>query len=205
MKSFGYVAVVVAIAVIGCVQDEHPELDVDRAVLASGGGQGAQVQDLFYMPELTDDVHPSTAVLLRRSDSIFVNVTTKHLNPNEPTTLWFCGLNDPSLCTGACGLADLSPSNANSFCQWGGDGKVSSGGGTVHLSNTINENQPSGSGPAQVLFGAFTDAENADVIFILMQHGPIIPDRLDEQLSTYFGGCPPNACPEPQGTIFRGP
>ena len=189
--------------------EEEPAVSIDQEIKALGGSPSVQVERMLVTNDGTAlggvsdvEVRPSIALLLRRSDKLRVVVGTTQLAPANPTTLWFCGWNNPDGCAGGagtCGPDDLFEPAASGFCQWGGAGRITSSYGTIVLANTIEENQP----PGQVLFGEFTDAENAEIYLVLMEHGEVIEELLEEQLTTFLGGCPPNECPEPQGVVFR--
>ena len=66
----------------------------------------------------------------------------------------------------------------------------------------LGENQLP-TGEDQVLFGeGLTDSFEAEIHLIARTHGEVIPGVVQQQITTFNGGCPPNDCLDVQFAVF---
>ena len=148
--------------------------------------------------------------LTRGDDTVWAQVHSRNLSPGHAYTVWAIVWNDPGNCgdpipgTGSlCGEGDLGNVAAGSGAFWSGMSGVANAAGNLNLRGHIHEDVA----PGEVLFGELlTDAENAEIHFIVRDHGPASDDpaTLEAQLTTVGGGCGDFDCDDPQASIHVG-
>ena len=149
------------------------------------------------------EVTGSKAKLKRRSNKLAFKVKTT-VTPGYAYTLWVCGFNEPTQCTGpgswtpSCSLSDLLAGNGDSFCQWG-DGAVAPADGKVEFKANSNDfgELALGTGPSNFL--------GSEIVLVVREHGPVIPEIVDEMITTHDGGCLTNTCIDRQIGSFGAP
>ena len=139
----------------------------------------------------------------RGAESVDVNAHLRGLNPGHAFTVWAVIWNDPLECDGGCDEGDLGATG--NVVIFSGIGGVANGGGNLNGNGTLTE----GTGPIP---GAVTDGQNAEVHFIVQDHGPASDDpaTLLLQTTTFEGGCgngmpptaPPDTCVDVQAAVF---
>ena len=134
-------------------------------------------------------------MLARKSDGIFMTLNTAGLVPGTVATAWLGIFNTPAACaTNPCTPADMAnPATHGSTVYAGGkiigaDGTATFGGfRAVGDTTGIFEGNPLG------LILPLT----AQIDLVVRTHGAAIlndPNALNQQLTTFNGGCPPNPC-----------
>ncbi len=138
-----------------------------------------------------------TSTLHRNKKGITVNFKAKGLTPGA-YTLWWVIWNYPELCAtpNECGAdADFEYDNAKLvgvdvlFAAGHVVGKNGVGNFSAHLnlndaSESINDIQG-----LPVDIGGLHNAQDAEVHLVLRTHGPKVPGVVNEQISSYEGGC----------------
>lgn len=123
-------------------------------------------------------------------------------------TLWFGIFNNPEFCTGGgpgvCTSADFPQNGGNPAVQasflFGAGQRVQSN-GQASFAGALSKGSTLGA-----VFGpGLLDPMKAEVQLVLRTHGPVLPDLdlLDQEVSTFNGGCPPNTCANVQAAIHR--
>jgi hypothetical protein len=150
--------------------------------------------------------------LLRNDSGISLTINTYGLEPGETFTVWWVVFNYPEFCNGGCGEDDVllfgGPAEVQGTVLYatghvvGGSGQGKFG---AHLSVGDASDALLGIGPGLV------NPRGAEVHVVVRSHGPLQPGLVDDQISTFGGGCnnaPPGtgapgnfACYDPQGTI----
>lgn len=136
--------------------------------------------------------------LLRTGDGISINIVTSELVNEDAYTVWWIVFNNPIECAGSCGLDDLADEDVNATIQWAtGDivDKFGVGRFTAHL----NEGETTPSGPVFDLPGddvGLVDAIVAEVHVIIRSHGPAVAEQLNEQITSFDGGCDLDVAPD---------
>jgi hypothetical protein len=125
-------------------------------------------------------------------------VTTTFLSPNltvgDVYTLWWVIFNYPANCSGGvCNLDDVVPFPGNtaagvSLIYGAGHVIPTSGRGNFAADLAVGDTTGAMFGPGLI------DPLGAEIHAVLRTHGPVIPGLLDEQLSTFTGGCSVNTC-----------
>lgn len=136
-----------------------------------------------------------SATLKRNANGITINFKATGLTPGYAYTLWWVIWNNPENCVGfpgPCGEADLANATTVKVELLTATGHVVGASGIGYFSAHLNENDSNGTvNPLLGLpeFGGLLDAETAEVHGVLRSHGPAIPGMVNEQISTYVGGC----------------
>ena len=125
------------------------------------------------------------AMLVRTPNGVHVKIWTTQLEPSSVYTMWWA--------------IDVGGPD---FCVMWGAGHPIGPNGTGYFAANLNEGEEwdfprpdeldLAAGPCDGL----KDAENQRIWVLLRTHGPIIPGLVDEQMSTYLGGCIPDRDPE---------
>jgi hypothetical protein len=135
------------------------------------------------------------SALVRNDNGVAMTLHTSGLAPGSATTVWWVVFNNPELCTHGelglrCGEGDLPPFGGDPAVQasvlWA-TGHVIGGDGVGGFGAYLGEGDTTGA-----MFGpGLIDARRADVHLIVRTHGDAIPGLIDEQISTFNGGCNP--------------
>ena len=105
--------------------------------------------------------------------------------------------------TNGCGADDLGNDAVNASVFWA-TGAVVEEDGDLELEGEVTE----GIFPGDYNFGpGLVDAQKAEIHVVARTHGQVIPGLLEEQLSTFDGGCNPGQanegkCANIQGAVF---
>ncbi len=146
---------------------------------------------------LVDD---ATATLERREDSVEFNFNTTL--DSGAYTVWWVIFNNPEFCVDGCDVGDLEISEVNASAFWATGGIVEDDNVGIFTAQ-VGENQLP-TGEEQVLFGnGLTDSFEAEIHLIARTHGDVIPDLVEQQITTFNGGCPPNDCQDVQFAVFQ--
>ena len=134
------------------------------------------------------------STLHRNKNGITVNFKTNGLTPGYAYTLWWVIWNSPENCTvpGACSDIDFAIADKVKVDVLFGAGHVVGNDGIGNFSAHLNENDDSES--INSLFGiphvgGLLDSQKAEVHLVIRSHGPAIPGLVNEQISSYLGGC----------------
>ena len=151
------------------------------------------------------------ASLARNNEGVFGTIYTSGLAPEHVVTLWWAIFNNPSACAGTvCAPPDLNNPLVNGSLQFGGgevvgvSGRVDFGGYLRAGDNTgfyrlpMFPNMPD---PAP----GIVDVKGAEIHLVIRDHGPASPDPviLQQQLTSFPGGCALSPCANIQAAIFQ--
>lgn len=170
-------------------------------------------KSILFDIETGERIPKAFSKLLRMDDGISAVIHTSELEAKGVYTVWMVVLENPEHCTdNVCDLDDLFDNKGtplmnpdgtfgtpgvNASLLWA-DGKIASAAGMGTFSFKVKANNP----PGEVLFGpGLTDAKGSEIHFALRNHGPAIPGQLEDQLTTFAGGCEVNECSEEQAAI----
>ena len=139
-----------------------------------------------------------TSTLVRNDSGVSMTIRADGLVPNHAYTAWIVAFNDPAACIGGCGVDDVLANRGVPAVRFGGGHLVGeSGQATIggHLAVGNTGGPACAAGPTLGSCGPrLLDARTAIVHLVLRTHGPAIPELITEQISSFNGGCPPNAC-----------
>ena len=191
-----------------CNQDSLniPESSLGDDIMVSKAVNSKSTADVFS-PLLAVN---GTSTLHRNKKGITVNFKTDGLIPGHAVTLWWVIWNNPGVCEtpNACGAdADFGPPFINNV---GLDilyasGHVVGSNGMGNFSAHLNLNDDSKSVNALMGFpdvGGLLNAQDAEVHLVIRTHGPKIPGKVNDQISSYVGGCEANPFLYPPFTFY---
>lgn len=180
---------------------------------AFGGAAGATgpIVDGAPMQQVVDGAEvDGTSILTRTPDGVAMTLSTRQLERSAPYTVWWVIFNSPEMCAMSCGcgLVDLGDPAVEPGVFWA-TGRVTDrfGAATFAAETRVGE-LPDGDDQVLDLPGtsALLDPEGAEVHMVVRGHGKKRGGRLlEEQLTTFDGGCPPGECEDVQFAIHRSP
>src|SRR5262245_50630951 len=176
------------------------------AVSIKGQNAGTdQVPTASFLPERNNMtgaiVYRSATMLVRTRDDVFATIHTSGLIPGNVYTGWFAIFNKPQACaTSPCTPADLSnPAVQGALINFGGRIVGPDGVASFAEVRGVGDLTNAQLGPGLL------DPRRAQIHLAVRDHGPASanPATLALQLTTFFGGCPPNACATVQNAIHQ--
>lgn len=192
--------------VVGCDAAPTSPDAAEVTPISSNAASHAPAEVFHFPPTMPTLVDGATAKLVRTKNGLTVNVRTAELQPGNAYTLWWIIFDAPAGCAagrGNCTLFDVfAPGNPADATVFGpAAGSLAGGTGKATFAGHVKP----GDEPNFIDLGdgSMDDPLTADVAFVVRNHGPAIPGRIDEQLSTFNGGCPPNNCMNVQFGIFN--
>lgn len=135
-------------------------------------------------------VEGARSTLVHGDGYVAATLTTSGLAADAPYTLWWVVFNDPEACLGGvCDLDDLffpdGTMNVNQAADIAilfADGTITDELGNAAFSAVLHEGQALG----EVVLGAgLRDAAYAEVHLVVRAHGPLVPERARQQLTTF--------------------
>ncbi|MDX1615107.1 MAG: hypothetical protein R3300_12415 [Candidatus Promineifilaceae bacterium] len=130
----------------------------------------------------------SSAHLVTNDRGATLQVNTSGLTPGHALTVWWVIFNYPENCTGGeCGLDDAFPPPGN----------VEAGASVSFAAGHVIGDDGQGNFGAHISVGGdaapwtvgLLEPRTAEVHFVLRDHGPAIPELVQEQIRTAGGGC----------------
>jgi hypothetical protein len=162
------------------------------ALSAAAVAETVSTVPVIQLPSLEAVGDGAVSTIIRDTDGVTVNVHTR-LEPG-PHTLWLLVWNDPSRCSATpCSPSVDAP---DSVLYAGGNLIISTGRAWYGARLGVGETGDVIGGAQQL---GLTDPMGAEVHAVLRSKGPVIIDRLEEQLSNFGGGCDVNQCANVQG------
>ncbi len=155
---------------------------------------------------MTGEKVPSAgATLSRNNDSVFFTLHTQGLAPGNVVTAWMAVFNNPRHCaTSPCTPADFANPDVNGTLLNTG-GRVIGPDGSATYGAFREVGDVTGARPGVGTGNGLVRPKRAEIHIVLRSHGPALladPVILAEQLSMFFGGCPPNTCTNLQAAVF---
>ena len=132
-------------------------------------------------------VKGSKANLTVLKDGAYVCLSTQQLTPGNVYTLWIAVINKPENCTATpCNVKDFIDHADMTVPDVGyADSLIASADGTGKFSGFIQAGKLK-----QNWYGnGYNNLKTGEVHLVVHDHGPLIPERAAEMLSTYRGGC----------------
>jgi hypothetical protein len=136
----------------------------------------------------------ASSTLVRNNAGATTTFLSPTLTVGDVYTLWWVVFNHPENCSGGiCNLDDVLPFPGNtaagvSLIYGAGHVIPTSGRGNFAAHLAVGDTTGAMFGPGLV------NPLGAVIHVALRTHGPVIPAMLDEQLSSFAGGCSVNAC-----------
>jgi hypothetical protein len=164
-------------------------------------------QPLQLFPPSGSIIPGTGSILVRAKGSVGATVHTFGLVPGHVYTLWWAVFNNPKKCaTTPCSApGDLMNPEVRGVLLWA-SGQIAGEDGTADFGAFRAVGDPSGKaeGPPATA-EALENARKAEIHLAVRDHGPASAnlDVLEEQLTTFNGGCPPNACANVQAAVYQ--
>jgi hypothetical protein len=154
----------------------------------------------------TTVVPDAWSALVRTDTGIAGTLHTSGLAPGGAATLWWVVFNNPAYCTQGlfpqrCGAGDLANPLVQASVQFA-SGHVIGGEGVADYGAYLSEGDTSGCAAAFLPCSGLIDPRNAVVHLIVRSHGQALPGAIDEQISSFDGGCNPT-CMNVQAAVFE--
>jgi hypothetical protein len=133
------------------------------------------------------------SMLVRTKTGVFMSMHAFGLPVGDAVTAWFIIFNNPQNCaTHPCSGADLPTADVQASVV-NATGRIVGADGTADFGAFRMAGDATGteSGPGLL------DSFKAEIHFVVRSHGPAIvdnPETLQQQLTMFVGGCPPNTC-----------
>lgn len=161
----------------------------------------------------TTIVPEARSSLIRTGRGISMSLHTFGLPPSSADTVWWVVFNAPQNCThpeagNRCGSDDIfsNPDAKPSVLYVAGHLVGRKGKGT--FLGHLRRGDTSGCVPAAVpphfpCNAGLTNPMGADVLLVVRTHGNAIPGRVEQQISTFDGGCETNTCANVQASYHK--
>jgi hypothetical protein len=149
----------------------------------------------------TTVVPDAWSALVRTDTGVAATLHTSGLAPGSAATLWWVFFNNPAACIGECDLADLSNPIVQASVQYAA-GHVIGGDGVADYGASITEGDTSGCAAEFLPCNGLIDSRAALVHLIVRSHGQALPGAIDEQISSFNGGCNPT-CENVQASVHE--
>ncbi|MEL7037922.1 MAG: PEP-CTERM sorting domain-containing protein [Cyanobacteria bacterium J06592_8] len=151
--------------------------------------QTASVLDLLTLEAVSE----AETTLTRIEDGVELNIETQDLEPGV-YTVWFDAINRPENCQGECDLDDvIFNAEAIELSEFFVAGTIVGDDGKGSFSGQVFEGVlPTGNDQITRDFSGgqgLLDAQKSEVFFFIRWHGPVNPELLEEQITTFNGGC----------------
>ena len=143
-----------------------------------------------------DGVEVGSSRIFRTDDLVWTTLDTTGVPADYAISIWWVVFNNPELCSdGECGEDDLGNPDVEADVLVGSGGKVVSDGDRQVFSSHIIAGDTSGSYNEIWELGANFGLKNpfgAEFHVVLRSHGPAVPGKIWDQVSTIDGGCEVN-------------
>lgn len=150
----------------------------------------------------------AVSTVMRHKDSVGISFDSRGLNPGHAYTLWVMHFDKPENCNTPCGctLADFANPDVTAGAIGGMTGRVADEYGQARLATVINYGELP-TGPGQILVPNPIKDKKSELMLVLRDHGPASSDatELEQQLSSWGGGCTTNSCADTILSRHRSP
>jgi hypothetical protein len=138
----------------------------------------------------TTEVPGAWSALVRTDNGVAATLHTSGLAPNSAATLWWVFFNNPAACVDVCDLPDLFVPAVQASVQYAA-GHVIGGDRVADYGAYITEGDTSGCAAPTLPCNGLIDSRAALVHLVVRTHGQADPGVIDEQISSFNGGCNP--------------
>lgn len=138
------------------------------------------------------------ARMVRTDSGVGYYLSTSGLTAHHAFTVWWVIFNNPEFCaTDPCSVNDLFVEDVDAAVMVG-SGHVVGASGHGRFASHLTEGQITTEHPAFTGGPGLTNARGAEIHLVLRSHGPLNPEAMPAQISTFEGGCEVNLDP---GTV----
>ena len=166
---------------------------------------GQDVTEPVHMTTGVVQTHPSqgdvtvvegaSATLFTTEDGATMIYHTPGLEPNHVYTAWVVIMNDPEACeTSPCTATDIiAGTEATQSEVVYGDGIIADADGVGNFAGHVRV----GDVPGGWMGHGYTNAQGAEILVVINDHGLLIPERAANMINSYRGGCTDESLPPP--------
>ncbi|HEU0304411.1 MAG TPA: hypothetical protein VFR32_07515 [Gaiellaceae bacterium] len=169
------------------------------AVLPAQAGPAVRSVGPVVMFMTTTEVPGAWSALVRTEDAVAATFHTSGLEPGSAATLWWVFFNNPAACVDECNLPDLFVPAVQASVQFAA-GHLIGGAGIANYGGYIGEGDTSGCASPTLPCNGLLDSQEAEVHLVVRTHGQALPGVIDEQISSFNGGCNPT-CANVQASV----
>lgn len=146
-------------------------------------------------------IEGATATLARNDNGATLTIHTTSLTAGWACSVWAVVFEHPEHCAGSpCGPGDLGTAAVDATVFGAVGGSLISGNGTATFAGHIQA--AATANDVRLGDGSLDNPTTAEIHPIIRCHGPALPGMIQEQISTFNGGCPPNTCMNVQFGTF---
>ena len=190
-RSYFNMAALLAIFAVGFVGCDSLDSNEVAALEASSQRDNPRTSTAT-MYKFADQSEVGTSTLQRGADAVKLTIDTSELNPGYAYTVWWVVFDEPAYCTDSnCSSDDVSSamgggSNLPGLSIIGAaDGSVVSSNGKAYYSGSLRKDDAS-----LAMFGNGLDnPATAEIHYVIRSHGAAIPGLIEDQITTFNGGC----------------
>lgn len=139
----------------------------------------------------------ASAWLATSDDGVLMALQTTGLDPESAYTVWWVVFNRPEACTThrsgpvRCGEKDLLERPETEASALFAAGNVVAGGGAASFGAYLAKGDTAGCQQELPCGEGLTNPGGAEIHLVVRSHGPTHPDVVEEQTTTFNGGCRP--------------
>lgn len=138
------------------------------------------------------------ARMVRTDSGVGYYLSTLGLTAGHTVTIWWVIFNNPEFCaTDPCTVTDLFVEEVDAAVM-GGSGHVVGASGHGRFASHLTEGQITTEHPAFTGGPGLTHPRGAEIHLVVRSHGPLNPESMPAQISSFEGGCDVNL---PPGTV----
>ena len=138
--------------------------------------------------------------LTRFADGVAADLATTGLEPGSAYTMWWVVFNHPEHCVNGCDSSDVDDVPAvDGTILWADGGVVGDSGEHTFAGFLAVDSDPIVD--VRKGTGVLTNPLGAEIHLVIRNHGPAIEGLVDQQTSTFSGGCDANGCVNEQFAI----
>ena len=146
------------------------------------------------------------SILFRHNEGVFFTFSTSGLTPGDAVSAWLAVFNNPQSCaTDPCTPADFANPDVNGTLFSTGGLVVGPDGKAVYSAYRA-VGDLAGARPNFGTGNGLVKPKRAEIHLVARTHGPanlLDPAALQQQLTMFFGGCPPNTCTTIQMSVHQ--
>ena len=194
MRTLFFCAILLGgLLVTGCNEDAIGTLNTDNTLGVRTPATHCEADLLTGIPD--NPVVTGTTKITRNENAVSMTLKAEGLVPGHAYTAWWVVWNYPEYCDGPCDDPDIVNPDVQAEVIYA-TGHVAGSSGKGNFGASLDENDATGSINEEFFglpsYGGLHDAMHADIFVVLRSHGPAIPGQVNEQISTYAGGCNPD-------------
>lgn len=181
-----------AVGLVGCDSFDSNETLSELEVQRQRNNPRTSTSPIYTFSDMSE---VGTSTLKRGADAITLSIETTQLKPGYAYTVWWVVFDKPEFCSApACGEDDVfedamagGPNRMELSVIGAADGSVVPANGKATYTGSLKKYDTS-----LAIFGDGLDfSDTAEIHYVIRSHGAAIPGLIEEQITTFNGGCDP--------------